>query len=142
MADRVPGGSPRHPLPGLDEVEHWVGLKVDGRDGHSLGRVAGIHVDAEDGAPRWVILRLGPIAGSTAVPFAHVAEGGGRLWAGYERGTVREAPRFKPDEALTAEHELELCEHYGIREETGRAAEVRHRDGDEISALPADLAAV
>jgi hypothetical protein len=130
------------PLPGLDQVGHWVGLRVDGLENRSLGRVAGIHVDAEDSEPRWVILRLGPIAGCTAIPFEHVAEGAGRLWAGYDRGLVREAPRFKPDEALTADHELELCEHWGIREGKGRAAEVRHRDGEEISALPAEFAAV
>ena len=49
------------------------------------------------------LIRLGPLAGCTAIPFEHVAEGAGRLWAAYERDWVREAPRFKPDEALTAD---------------------------------------
>ncbi len=44
--------------------------------------------------------------GCTAIPFEHVAEGAGRLWAGYERDWVREAPRFKANEALTADNEL------------------------------------
>ena len=75
--------------------------------------------------------------GCTAIPFEHVAEGAGRLWAGYERGWVREAPRFKADEALTADNELELCAHWGIREGKGRSAEIADRDADEISAVPA-----
>ena len=50
---------------------------------------------------------------------------------------MREAPRFKPSEALTAANELELCAHWGIREGQGRSAEVAGRDADEITALPA-----
>ena len=65
------------------------GLRVDGAGGRTIGRVAGIHVDADDGEPRWAVIRLGPVAGCTAVPFEHVAEGAGRLWAGYERGSAR-----------------------------------------------------
>ena len=119
------GQSPprRQKLPSLDDAEHWIGLRVDGVGGRTIGRVAGIHVDAEDGEPRWTVLRVGPIGGCTAIPFAHVAEGAGRLWAGYERDWVREAPRFKANEALTADNELELCAHWGIRDGYGRAAE-------------------
>ncbi len=100
--------------------------------------MAGLHVDVEDGEPRWTVLRLGPLAGSTAIPFEHVAEGAGRLWAAYERDWVREAPRFKPGEALSADDELELCAHWGIRAEQGRSAEIAGRDGDEITSIPAD----
>jgi hypothetical protein len=46
----------------------------------TLGRIAGIHVDADDGKPRWALIRLGPLAGCTAIPFEHLAEGAGRLW--------------------------------------------------------------
>ena len=125
-------------LPSLDDAEHWVGLRVDGVGGRTIGRVAGIHVDAADGQPRWAVIRVGPIAGCTAIPFEHTAEGAGRLWAAYERDWVREAPRFKANEALTADNERELCAHWGIRPETGRPAEVAGRDADEITAVPAD----
>jgi hypothetical protein len=123
-------------LPKLKDVGHWVGLRVDGIGNRTLGRVAGLHVDATDGEPRWVVLRLGPIAGCTAIPYEHVAEGAGRLWAAYERDWVREAPRFRPGEALTADNELELCAHWAIRESQGRSAELKTIDGDEISAVP------
>jgi hypothetical protein len=84
-----------------------------------------------------VVVRLGALAGSTGLPFEHVAEGAGRLWAAYERGWVRNAPRFNPDEALTAEHELELCAHWGIRAGQGRTAELSEHDEEEITAVPA-----
>ena len=136
---KEPAEKPKPKLPSLDEVEHWVGLRVDGIGNRTLGRVASLHVDAEDGEPRWTVVRLGPLAGCTAIPYEHVAEGAGRLWAAYERDWVREAPRFKPSEALTAEDELELCAHWGIRESQGRSAELKETEPDEVTAVPADL---
>jgi hypothetical protein len=126
------------PLPTLDRAREWEGMQIDGLGNKSLGRVAGIHVDAKDGRPRWVLVRLGPLAGSTAIPFEHVAEGAGRLWAAYDKDWIRESPRFRPSESLTALQELELCSHWGIGEGQGRAAEVADQGADEITAVPAD----
>jgi hypothetical protein len=128
----------RVPLPTLDEALAWEGMQIDGLGNKTLGRLAGIHVDAEDGEPRWALIRLGPLAGCTAIPYEHVAEGAGRLWAAYDRDWIREAPRFRPNESLTALQELELCAHWGIREASGRAAEVAEQDADEITAIPAE----
>jgi hypothetical protein len=125
-------------LPSLDQTLGWNGMRIDGIGNRSLGRIAGIHVDAEDGQPRWVLIRLGPIAGCTAIPFEHVAEGAGKLWAAYERDWVREAPRFRPTEPLTADQELELCAHWGVRDDRGRSAELSSQDADEITAVPAE----
>jgi hypothetical protein len=126
------------PLPTLEEALAWEGMQIDGLGNKTLGRIAGIHVDANDRKPRWALIRLGPLAGCTAIPFEHVAEGAGRLWAAYERDWIREAPRFRPNESLTALQELELAEHWGVRETSGRAAEVAQRDADEITAVPAN----
>jgi hypothetical protein len=123
----------------LGEAIEWLEMPIDGLGGKSLGRVAGIHLDADDGEPRWLLIRLGPLAGCTAIPIEHTAEAAERLWAGYERGRVNAAPRFKPDESLTAAQEMELAAHWGIGEDRGRAAEVAGRDPDEISAVPAEI---
>jgi hypothetical protein len=131
-------GAGKVPPPSLQEAIAWEGLQIDGLGNKTLGRVAGIHVDAGDGEPRWALIRLGPLAGCTAIPFEHVAEGAGRLWAAYDRDWIREAPRFRPNESLTALQELELCAHWGIRESGGRAAEVAEKDADEITAVPAE----
>jgi hypothetical protein len=64
-------------LPSLDEALAWDGMQIDGLENKGLGSIAGIHVDAEDGEPRWALIRLGPLAGCTAIPLEHVAEGGG-----------------------------------------------------------------
>jgi hypothetical protein len=112
----------------LDEAIEWLEMPIDGLGGKSLGRIAGIHLDAENGGPRWVLIRLGPLAGCTAIPVEHVAEAAERLWTGYERDWVNKAPRFKPDDSLSAAQELELAAHWGIDEEWGRAAAVAARD--------------
>jgi hypothetical protein len=125
-------------LPSLEDARGWEGMQIDGLGNKTLGRIAGIHVDAGDGEPRWALIRLGPLAGCTAIPFEHVAEGAGRLWAAYDRDWIREAPRFRPNESLTALQELELCAHWGVQEGHGRAAEVAEQDADEITAVPAD----
>jgi hypothetical protein len=122
----------------LAEAIEWLEMPVDGLGGKSLGRVAGIHLDAEGGEPRWLLIKLGPLAGCTAVPVEHVAEAAERLWTGYERSLVNEAPRFKPEDSLSAAQELELAAHWGIDEGRGRAAEVAGRDPDEITAVPAE----
>jgi hypothetical protein len=122
--------------PTLAWPERWVGLHLDGIGGRTLGRVATLYVDAGDGEPRWVVVRLGPVAGCTAIPFEHVVEGAGRLWAAYDRGLVRDAPRFRPGDALSAGDELVLCGHLGVPEGSGRAGEVAGRDEDEITAVP------
>jgi hypothetical protein len=123
----------------LAEAIEWLEMPVDGLGGKAVGRVAGIHLDAENGEPRWLLIKLGPLAGCTAVPVGHAAEAGERVWIGYERGVVNDAPRFKPDESLSAAQEIELAAHWGIDRGRGRPAEVAGRDPDEITAVPAEV---
>jgi hypothetical protein len=125
-------------LPSLEQASRWVGFRLDGLENKTVGRVAGLLVDADDGEPRWVTVRLGPLAGCTGIPFEHVGEGAGRLWAAYDREWVKEAPRFNQGEALSAEQELELCAHWGISQRQGRRAELADRDRDRLTAVPAE----
>jgi PRC-barrel domain protein len=125
------------PLPTLDEALMWVGEPVDDSSGQRLGKVSGIFADAETDEPKWLVLKMGRLAGEAAVPFEHTAEGGGRVWVAYERETVRNSPRLKAGQKLNAGQELQLCEHYGIRVGIGRAAEVAEREGGEVTAVPA-----
>jgi hypothetical protein len=121
------------------EAIEWLEMPIDGLGGKSLGRVAGIHLDAENGEPRWLLIRLGPLAGCTAIPIEHAAEAAERLWCGYDRDWVSKAPRFKPNESLSAAQELELAGHWEIGEGRGRAAEVADRNPEEITAVPAEV---
>jgi hypothetical protein len=123
--------------PGRDETIGWKGLPIDGLGNKRLGMVAGIHVDAASGEPRWALIRLGRLAGCTAIPVEHVAPGAGRLWAAYDRDWIRKAPRFRAGESLSAAQELELCAHWDIHEGRGRGSELTGRDAEAITAVPA-----
>ncbi len=125
------------PLPTLEEALAWKGRRVDDWSGKGLGKVTGIHVDAEDRGPKWVIIRMGLFAGEAAVPFEHVAAAAGRLWAAYEKEAMRSSPKLSAGQTLNARQELQLCEHYGIRGSVGRAGEISERPEDEPSAVPA-----
>ncbi len=126
------------PLPSLDEAMGWIGARVEDWGGRNVGKVSGIHVDAHSGAPKWVIVKMARFAGEAAVPFEHVAHGAGRIWVAYEREALRSSPKLKANQTLNAKQELQLCEHYGIRIGVGRATDVADRQGDEVSAIPAD----
>ncbi len=124
------------PLPTVDEALAWSGLKVDDSAGDALGKVSGIHVDANTREPKWLVVKVGLFAGDAAVPFEHVAEGGGRIWVAYPRSVIRNSPKLAADQTLTASQELQLCEHYGIRVGIGRASEVAESEADEVTAIP------
>ena len=64
--------------------------------------------------------------------------GDGRPGQPGERDWVREAPRFKPDESLSAGNELVLCAHWGIRKDQDRAVELKGIDPDEVTAVLAE----
>jgi hypothetical protein len=106
----------------------WVGLRLDERAGTRVGRVEGVYVDAEDGSPQWLLVRIGRFGHHTLLPFPHAAAGVDRAWVAYDRDTIRGAPRVEAGGELTREAELELCAHFGIPQGIGRAAELRGRD--------------
>ena len=54
----------------------------------------------------------------------------------WDRDSIRRSPRVEPGGPLTADEELQLCEHYGIAEGIGRNAELEHRPRDETTVSP------
>jgi hypothetical protein len=127
--------------PPLKTALGWVGFRVDDMNGSRVARALAIHVDAEDGEPVWVIVRVGRFGKITAVPYADCADGPGRLWVAHGRKVIRAAPAVEPGEALTREQELELCDHYLIRPDRGRHAAVRERPNEAATAKPAEKGA-
>jgi hypothetical protein len=123
--------------PGLDEARGWSGWKLDGYSGASVGRVEGVLTDVTSGEPVWLVVRMGRFGHFSAVPFALVAAGVGRVWAPYDRELIRQAPRLEPGSPLTRERELELCAHFRIPQGQGRAAALAGRPEGAETAAPA-----
>ena len=135
MADEQPtkGGD----LPDTVEALAWAGAKLDEMNGSAIGRVEGVLVDAVNGDPKWLLVRMGRFGHHTALPFSHAVAGVGRVWAPYDRDMVRRSPRIDAGQPLTREKELELCSFYGIAADFGRGAELGERPEGAVTAEPA-----
>jgi hypothetical protein len=118
-------------------AESLAGHQVDAIGGAKVGTVHGAFVDAESGEEAWLIASLGRRRGKlVAVPIADCAAAGGRVWVAHDREVMRGAPGVDPTRPLLREHELTICEHYGIGERVGRAAEVVDRSEGSVTARP------
>jgi hypothetical protein len=122
----------------LDEARTWVGDRVDDVSGSEIGQVHSLFVDADDGAPTWLVAKQGRRFRVTtvAIPIADCAGGGGRVWVAHDRRTVRSSPVVDPGRPLLREHELTIAEHYGIGEAVGRASGVAARGESAVTSRP------
>ncbi len=117
--------------------DSWVGFELDDRDGNRVGSVHGLYVDVDNGEPVWLVGALGRRRVKlVAIPFSNCAAGAGRVWVAQRREILREAPGVDPARPLLREHELAICQHYGISDRAGRAAAVTDRDGGALTARP------
>jgi hypothetical protein len=118
--------------------ERLAGFDVDDAAGSKVGTVHGVYVDAESGEPAWLIVALGRRRATlVAVPISECAPAAGRVWVAQNREALRSAPGIDPRRPLLREHELTICEHYGISERVGRAAEVAGRFAGNVVSRPA-----
>jgi hypothetical protein len=118
--------------------EPSLGFEVDDVGGTRVGSVHGAYVDAESEQPAWLIVALGRRrAKLVAVPVSECAPAAGRVWVAQDREALRSAPGIDPTRPLLREHELTICEHYGISERVGRAAEVAARFAGNVVSRPA-----
>jgi hypothetical protein len=120
-----------------DEVRGWIGARLDDFNGAPAGWVDGAYVDAAEGGVEWLLVRRGRFGGHCLVPAREAVEAAGHVWVPWDRATIRGSPGVEPGEPLTADRELELCAHYGIREGVGRAADVAARSPADASSRPA-----
>jgi hypothetical protein len=135
--DDAPSGAPAAAeRPSREDVEAWIGSRLDEIGGAGVGKVEGAYVDKQSGAPEWILIRIGRFGHHCAVPAREAVGGVGHVWVPWDRNSVRRSPRVVPDGKLTPEEELVLCEHYGIVAGRGRAVEVAGRPNEETSAVP------
>ena len=123
--------------PSLDEARTWIGNGVDDLGGASVGQVHGLFVDADGGAPTWLIVKQGRVKPTlVAVPLRDCAAAAGRVWIAHDRDAIRRAPVVDPTRPLLREHELTISAHYGAGEQVGRAAEVASRPESSVTSQP------
>lgn len=100
---------------GTENVETLNGATVYGADGDKIGTVGQVYVDATDGHPSWVTVRTGLFGTSeTFVPLDAASAEGDTLRVGFDKATVKDAPRIDTDGALSPDEEDQLYRYYGI----------------------------
>jgi hypothetical protein len=120
----------------LADARRCLGAKLDEVGGGGVGRVQGLLVDAADGSPTWLIVKLGRIGRRAAVPARFVVAGSGKAWAAFPRSWLRGASEIDPARGLSPPEERQLAAHYGIPLDVGRLAELAERAIDELSSVP------
>jgi hypothetical protein len=123
--------------PSLEEARIWIGNGVDDLGGASVGQVHGLFVDADSGAPTWLIVKQGRVKPTlVAAPLRDCAAAPGRVWIAHDRDLIRRAPVVDPTRPLLREHELTISAHYGASDQVGRAAEVVERPESSVTSQP------
>ncbi|MGE5407924.1 MAG: hypothetical protein ACM3NV_04875 [Syntrophothermus sp.] len=129
-------------LPRLEDVQSWEGAEVTELGGERVGHVHGCFVDHGSGEPAWLIVRLGRRrrgVRTVAVPLGFCAGAPFGVWVAQEGEKLGRAPVVDPARPLLREHELTICEHFGIGDSVGRAAEVAARPEGAVTASPPRL---
>ena len=127
-------------LPSLAQAIGWVGGPLADLEGEQVGEVQSVYIDSteqraglaggEPGGGRRGAAASSPCR-STSAPAPPSASGSAARASG-----SRGAPVVDPARPLLREHELTICEHFGISEDVGRAAEVAGRAEGAITAIP------
>jgi hypothetical protein len=130
------------PVP-LGEAIGWVGGPLADLEGGAIGEVQSVYIDSTSHHPSWLVAKL---AGSgrrergariVAVPVDVCAGAAGAgVWAAIDESSLRGAPVVDPTRPLLREHELTICEHFGMGEEVGRAAAVADLADGAITSIP------
>ena len=80
-----------------------------------VGKVTEVLFDERGAAPRWAVVKTGPLSGERYVPLDDTyLDEAGRLVLSFDRTAVRRAPRARHDHVLTLEVRRELRDYYGI----------------------------
>jgi len=132
-------------VPAVAEAQGWLGFEVDDVNGAHVGRARSLFVDAEGGAPAWLIVALRRRWRRfsrrrdvlVALPLRDCAGAAGRVWIAHRADSIRSAPTVDPTRPLLREHELAICAHFGVGERVGRAAEVAGRPAGSLASTPA-----
>lgn len=96
-----------------ENIQSIVGGTLFGLDNDKLGRIAQVFVDAADGHPTWVEVRVGIFGRhSTFVPLEKATWENDDVFVPYTKELVENAPRVDASEGLSPEQERYLTHHY------------------------------
>jgi hypothetical protein len=125
----------------LPEAIGWVGTPLADLEAEAVGEVQSVYIDSTSHGPARLVAKL---TGSrrrggriVAVPVDVCAGAAGiGVWAAIDGAHMRGAPVVDPTRPLLREHELTICEYFGISGDVGRAGVVAELAAGAITAIP------
>src|SRR5215212_10442238 len=98
--------------------------------GDKVGKVNDVYLDDETGQPEWLAISTGMFGTKVSfVPIAGVGyDNDNNLVVGYDKATIKDAPRAEADGHLTAKEERELYTYYGRSYAPGTGAPAAGRN--------------
>ena len=89
--------------------------KVVSDRGEKVGSIGQIYVDDQTSEPNWVTVKTGLFGtAETFVPLQGARVDGHNVVVGYDKDTIKAAPRVDADGALSPDEEETLYRHYGL----------------------------
>lgn len=101
-----------------------------------IGTIGQVYVDDTTGEPTWVTVKTGLFGSSESfVPLQGARVDGDDIIVGFDKETVKDAPRIDPDGSMTPQEENDLFTYYGLADSTG-ADHQPDRSGSDPDADP------
>jgi uncharacterized protein (TIGR02271 family) len=108
----------------LDQIKGFGAHgKVVTERGDKVGNIGQIYLDDQTGEPEWVTVKTGLFGSAESfAPLQGARIDGDDIVVGYDKDTVKAAPRVEADGALSPDEESALYHHYGLTD-TGRSVD-------------------
>jgi uncharacterized protein (TIGR02271 family) len=97
------------------DVLSWRGQDALDSDGDKIGKIEEIYLDAQTNEPEWALINTGLFGTKRSfVPLRDASPSGDGITVGFDKDTVKNAPKVDPDGRLSQQEEAELYRHYSL----------------------------
>src|SRR3954469_22519113 len=97
------------------EVLSWRGQDALDAGGDKIGKIEEIYLDAQSNEPEWALVNTGLFGTKRSfVPLRDASPSGDGITVGFDKDTVKNAPKVDPDGRLSQQEEAELYRHYSL----------------------------
>ena len=98
-----------------EELLQKRGQDLYDSSGDKIGKIEEIYLDAESNEPEWALVNTGLFGTKRSfVPLRNASPSGDGVTVGFDKDTVKNAPKVDPDGRLSREEEAELYRHYSL----------------------------
>lgn len=101
--------------PTYDDAQFLPGRPLYDRDGHRIGKISDVYVDAYAQRAQWAVVHTGLFGlRESFVPLDRLTFAEAGATVPFTKDHVKEAPHAEPETELSAEEEERLYSHYGL----------------------------